>query len=83
RDGHPLTVFCLDAVAIGDIDYTAAAVLRRVHHQLAARGARLVMSEVAPPVRVELDRYGITELIGADAFYPSAKDVVRDTREAM
>ncbi|MGN6751604.1 MAG: SulP family inorganic anion transporter [Intrasporangium sp.] len=81
RDGHPLTVFCLDAVAIGDIDYTAAAVLRRVHHQLAARGARLVMSEVAPPVRAELNRYGITQLIGADAFYPSPKDVVRDTRD--
>jgi MFS superfamily sulfate permease-like transporter len=73
-------VFCLDAVAIGDIDYTAAAVLRRIHQQLTARGARLVMAEVSPPVRAQLDRYGISELISEDAFYHSPKDVVTAAR---
>lgn len=37
---------------------------------------RLVFSEVADPVRAELDRYGITDLVGADAYYPSLPDVL-------
>jgi hypothetical protein len=34
------------------------------------------MAEVSPPVRAQLDRYGISELISEDAFYHSPKDVV-------
>jgi len=76
QDGTRLTVFCLDAVAIGDVDFTAAAVLRRVHSQLGTRDARLVLAQVSDPVRAQLDRYGITNLIGAGGYFPALHDVM-------
>ncbi|GAA4544921.1 SulP family inorganic anion transporter [Pseudonocardia xishanensis] len=51
--------FCLDAAAIGDVDYTAGTVLARVREQLEAHGTRLVLSNVIPPVRNQLQRYGL------------------------
>ena len=30
---------------------------------------QLVLADVQDPVRRELDRYGITELVGADAYF--------------
>jgi len=76
QDGTRLSVFCLDTVAIGDVDFTAAAVLRRVHSQLGTRDARLVLAQVSDPVRAQLDRYGITNLIGADSYFPALLDVM-------
>jgi SulP family sulfate permease len=58
--GSPVRWLCLDAAAIGDIDYTAGAVLQRVRTQLEASDVRLVLSNVIAPVRAQLDRYGIT-----------------------
>jgi len=68
--------FCLDCVAIGDIDFTAAAALRRVHDQLAAADCRLLLTNTSEPVRAELGRYGITALLGAQSYYPAPRDVL-------
>ena len=38
---------------------------------LAASGVTLVFAEVMPEVRDELDRYELTELIGAEHIFPS------------
>jgi SulP family sulfate permease len=73
---------CLDCVAISDVDFTAAAAVRQVHAQLAAAGVRLVFTEVLDPVRTELDRYGITQLIGSDAYFATPQDVLRAFRTA-
>jgi MFS superfamily sulfate permease-like transporter len=59
---------CVDAEAIGDIDYSAAQTLRETHDQLAARGVRLVLAEVNPRVQAEMDRFGLTEVFG-DGIY--------------
>ncbi len=69
---------CLDAAAIGDVDYTASSVLARVHEQLHAAGIRLVLSGVIEPVRAQLDRYGLTERFGPDAFYDTAGEVLTE-----
>ncbi len=69
--------FCLDCVAIGDVDFTAAAVLRRAHDQLAAASCRLLLTNVAEPVRAELDRYGITTMLGPDGYQPGPHDVLQ------
>ena len=68
--------FCLDCVAVADVDFTAAAGLRRAAAQITAKGGRLVLSDVSDRVRQELDRYGITDLLGADAYYPTPSDVL-------
>ena len=64
--------FCLDAAAIGDIDFSAAAILTRVQSHLAASGTRLVLANVIDPVRLQLDRYGFTTQIGDDAYFDTA-----------
>lgn len=63
--------FCIVASAIDDVDYTAAAKLRSVYGVLKEKGVRLVFALVSDDVRAQLDRYGITDLIGKDAFYGS------------
>jgi SulP family sulfate permease len=68
QDG-PVRWMVLDCAAIGDIDYTAAAVLTRVIELIHKRHIRLVLSTVLGPVRKQLDRYGISEALGPDAFY--------------
>lgn len=69
---HPPVWLCLDGAAIGDIDYTAEATLATVVRELGRRGVRLVFSGVTDSVRAQLDRYGITALVGADAFFDTA-----------
>jgi sulfate permease, SulP family len=59
----------LDGAAIGDVDYTAAAVLIRVIEHLRKRHIRFAMSSVNGPVRQQLDRYGISAAPGLDAYY--------------
>ena len=77
RTAQPeLRVFCLDCVAVGDVDITAAAGLRRAHHELTQAGTRLVFSNVSARVRDELDRYGITDLVSADAYYDTPRQAL-------
>ena len=67
--GGPLRWLVFDCVAIGDIDYTASTVLTKMVEHLHQRQVRLVMSSVLDPVRQQLDRYGISAALGADAYY--------------
>ncbi|RJQ75905.1 SulP family inorganic anion transporter [Amycolatopsis panacis] len=64
--------FCLDCVAVGDVDYTSADVLAAVAKRLHTHGSRLVLSGVLPEVREQLDRYGLTRTIGADSYFDTA-----------
>ncbi len=67
--GGPLRWMVLDCAAIGDIDYTASAVLTKVVEHLHQRQVRFALSEVLGPVRQQLDRYGISKALTADAYY--------------
>jgi high affinity sulfate transporter 1 len=68
--------FCLDAVAIDDVDYSAAAKLRATYDILKDKGVRLVFVLVSKDVRAELDRFGVTELVGKDAFYTTGDELL-------
>jgi MFS superfamily sulfate permease-like transporter len=70
-----LSWFCIDATAVDDIDFSAAATLRETYKLLKEKGIRLVMAEVSDEIRQELDKSEITDLIGKDAFYESLSDV--------
>ena len=69
EQGSPLRWMVLDAAAIGDVDYTAAAALTRVIGHLRKRDIRFAVSSVLGPVRKQLDRYGISAALGPGAFY--------------
>jgi MFS superfamily sulfate permease-like transporter len=72
----PLVWFCIDAAAVDDIDYTAAATLRSLYVLLKKQGIRLIFFEVSDMVYAQLERSGITALVGKDAFYPTGGEVL-------
>ena len=77
----PLAWFCISSAAIDDVDFTAAATLRRLHHILDGLGIRLVFAEVSAEVQARLDRYQLTDLLGSDAFFESIAGVVDAYRQ--
>jgi len=72
----PLVWFCIDASAVDDIDYTAAATLRSLYAMLQEQGIRLIFYAVPGEVYAQLERSGITGLVGQDSFYATAGAVV-------
>ena len=72
----PLGCLCVQASAIADVDFSAAAMLRDTCKLLKEQGILLVFAHVSPAVREQFDRYGLTEAVGAQAFYGSLHAVV-------
>jgi MFS superfamily sulfate permease-like transporter len=72
----PLAWFCIDASPVADVDFTAASTLRDLYGILKKQGIRLVLSDVIDPVKAELDRYELSDLLGKDAFYETVNAVV-------
>src|SRR6266702_1541334 len=67
--GGPLRWMVIDCAAIGDVDYTASAVLVKVVEHVHQHHVHLVLSCVLGPVRQQLDRYGISKALGHDAYF--------------
>ncbi len=60
---------CIDASAVDDIDYTAGTVLRSTIEKLREQGTDVVFLSVDSNSFAELNRYGIVELVGKEAFF--------------
>ena len=60
-----------------DVDYSGGLTLKQVVSELKDRGATLVVAQAEDSVRAELDRFGITDAIGADAYFETIADAVR------
>ena len=73
----PVRTVLLEASAVVDVDYSGGLTIKQVVGELHDRGARLVVVQVSDAVRAELDRFGVTELIGADAYFDTVGDAVR------
>jgi len=69
--------FCVDAAAIGDVDFSATAVLLHAAALLRQHGTRLVMSSVLLPVRHQLDRYGVSAQLAPDAYFDTPGEVLK------
>lgn len=73
----PLSRIIIDAGAITDIDFTGSLTLKQVQGELAEHNITLVFADVMSSVKRKLDRYGITELVGEDAFYRTVGTAVK------
>ncbi len=73
--------FCIDASAIDVVDFTAGFTLRSMIDYLRAKEIRLVFTLVEPEVKAELDRYGVTELVGEQAFFDSGNSLLEAYRD--
>ncbi len=73
---------CVDGTAIDDVDFTAGAMLVSIARTLRERDVRLVFADISDHVRTELDRSGVTELIGKYAYFEdldlARKEALRD-----
>jgi len=80
--GGPLRWMVIDCAAIGDVDYTASAVLAKVVEHVHQHHVHLALSCVLGPVRLQLDRYGISKALGQAAYFDTpgeALDAFRST----
>jgi len=71
----PLSWFCIDATAVDDIDFSAAANLRETYRVMKEKGVRLVLAELEDDIRLELDRSEVTDVIGKDFIFETVADV--------
>ncbi len=69
RYGDPLRWLVLDGAAIGDVDYSAATVLREAIRELHQAHIQVMMTSLVGPVRDQLQHYGISDGDGPDGFY--------------
>jgi sulfate permease, SulP family len=76
-EASPVRCVVLDAAAMVDVDYSGGLTLKQVVNELHDRGATLTVTQAEDSVRAELDRFGITEMIGADAYFDTVGDAVR------
>jgi MFS superfamily sulfate permease-like transporter len=75
--------FCVDGAAIDDVDFTAGAMLGSVARTLRERHIRMVFAELNIHVRRQLDRSGVTDIVGNDAYFESleqAGEALQNTR---
>jgi MFS superfamily sulfate permease-like transporter len=77
----PLKWFCIDATAVDDIDFSAAASLREIYKLLKEKEVRLVLAGVEDVIRRELDVSGVTDLAGKDAYFENLFDVEETYRK--
>ena len=78
---QPVRWFCIDFAAVDDVDFTAAETLRSLVGLLQQSAIRVVFTGVAEDVRTELDRSGISALIGTDAYFENVADMVDAYRQ--
>ena len=72
----PLRWLIIDAEAITNVDYSAAAVVRELKRELTARGVALVFARVYPALQRDLDRHHITETLGEEHLFPRLHDAL-------
>jgi MFS superfamily sulfate permease-like transporter len=72
--GGPPRWFVFDCAAVEDIDYTASTVLARAVDLARQRHVRFAVSTVLPQVQRQLDSFGITKALDADARYETPRD---------
>ena len=77
----PVSWLCIDMIAVDDIDFSAAATLRQVYNQLNTQGTRLVFAGASDHVHTELERSGIVDLVGKDAFFGDTYEVIEAYRK--
>ena len=67
---------CLDAELVTDVDFSAGATILDALRLIQGAGTRLVFTRVKSEVREQLDRYGVTEIVGTDAYFDSIEAVL-------
>jgi sulfate permease, SulP family len=77
---EPPRWFILLADGIDDVDYTGGNTLVELAEQLRERNVVFAIATVTAAVRPELDRFGVTDAVGAGHVYATLADAIDDFR---
>ncbi|HEX9140164.1 MAG TPA: SulP family inorganic anion transporter [Steroidobacteraceae bacterium] len=72
----PVRWFVIEASAITDLDYSAARTLRDLAVELRQRNVTLVFARVSPYLRADMDRHGVTAVLGASNIVPTLHEAL-------
>jgi high affinity sulfate transporter 1 len=78
----PVHSLVIDASAITDIDCSAAQSLRDLIDEMARRHVTLIFGRVNSYLRSDLDRHGITAVVGAGRIFPTLHEAIAYARGA-
>ncbi len=76
RAEGPPSWFCIEASGIGDVDFSGGQTLLDLVAEMQQAGTRLVFAEMTDDVHGQLDRYGVTDEVGHDAYFDTPMDVM-------
>jgi MFS superfamily sulfate permease-like transporter len=83
EDADPkLRWLAISASVMGDIDYQGSQAIQSMKDELDGLGVVLVLCNVAPAVREELDAYGLTARIGEDRIFDTLPELLTAYRES-
>jgi sulfate permease, SulP family len=76
----PVQYVVVDAGAITDIDYSAGRSVNTLCTELEKRGVKVVFGRVNCYLHADMDRHGITPVVGAHNIYPTLHEAVSAVR---
>jgi len=81
-EGAPTPVSCIvvDAAAITDLDYSAGRAVIDLCSALAERGVKVIFGRVNPFLRADMNRHGITAVVGTANIYPTLHEALAAVR---
>ncbi|MDA8440609.1 MAG: SulP family inorganic anion transporter [Propionibacterium sp.] len=79
----PVRALVLDADAVSDIDYTAAAALRELLDDLRDAGVRVAVARASRPLHLELKHGGLLKVIEGGEVYLSVEEAVNALRRDL
>jgi sulfate permease, SulP family len=79
----PLQALVISAEAIGNIDYTAAEMLRTLVTDMRAKGVRLIVTDLAHHVREELGTFHLVDHVGMEHVHHGLADAMADAESAV
>jgi sulfate permease, SulP family len=77
---RPIRWFIVDAGAITDIDYSAGQSIRDLLEELARQRVCITFARVSPYLRSDMDRHGITLVIGEARIFPTLHEALSAVR---
>ncbi len=81
RAEAPPTWIVIAAEPVTDVDTTASDVLQDLDEMLNSQGISLVFAELKDPVRLKIERYGLTRTIDPRHFFPTIEAAVTAFRQ--
>ncbi|HUX83448.1 MAG TPA: SulP family inorganic anion transporter [Halothiobacillus sp.] len=80
---HPVHWLIFDASAITDIDYSAARSVLELFAELQRQGVHMLFARITPGLKEDMDRHGITAVIGDNNLYLSMHDALRHAEASL